>query len=258
MEKLQDNYPYFEEINPGVIRCIGSGLKILDIGCGYGCLGEAMVKKNNIVYGIDISSTAIERAKKRLHFACVADINKLDTLPGEIKRKSFDVVILADVLEHVYDPMGLLKKTKSFLKDDGRIILSIPNVASWAIRLQLLFGYWNYTTSGVLDRTHIRFFTLTSALRLLRAANFEIIRISATPYFLRAFAESLRNVFFKDYNNRVLSDPTALMKSSYYKFYLKYLYPVETFIASFWKRLFAFQFIIEANIIKTRIDTLIC
>lgn len=247
MDKLQQNYQYFEEINLGIIRKVGRGLKILDIGCGYGHLGEAIKKNKNEVYGIDISPVALEVAKKRLDFAFLADITKPETLPVELKGKVFDIVLLADILEHLYDPKVILVISKTFLKEDGRLILSMPNVANWATRLKLLFGCWNYTPSGVLDRTHIRFFTLSSLRRLLKAVDYEIISVSVTPYFLRAFAEPIRNMLFPDSKNKTPSDPTTLMKSPFYKFYIKILYPVECFISSMWKRLFAFQFIIVAK-----------
>jgi 2-polyprenyl-3-methyl-5-hydroxy-6-metoxy-1,4-benzoquinol methylase len=94
MDRLQQNYQYFEEINPGIINKIGRGLKILDIGCGYGHLGEVIKKKDNEVYGIDTSPIAIETAKKRLDFAFIADIAKPETLPIEIKRERFDVILM--------------------------------------------------------------------------------------------------------------------------------------------------------------------
>ena len=247
MDKIQGNYPYFEEVNPGIIQEVVSGLKILDVGCGYGCLGEAMTKKGNIVFGIDIAPEAVEKARKRIHFACEADATKPGSLPVELREEKFDVVVLSDIIEHVYDPMALLINVKTFLKEDGELLLSVPNVASWATRLNLLFGRWEYTISGVLDRGHIRFFTLNSIKRLLKTAQFEIIDISVTPHFIRAFAGPLRNWLFPDSMDGAPSDPTALMKSKYYKFYFAYIYRAEALIASFWKRMFAFQFIIRAK-----------
>jgi len=247
MDKLHQGYQYFEEVNPGLIRKVGSNLKILDVGCGYGCLGEAMIQKGNVVFGVDISSVAIEKAKTHLHFATVADLTKPETIPAEIKQEKFDLIVLADILEHVYDPMSILLNIKPFLKEDGKLLLSVPNIANWLTRLQLLLGRWEYTVSGVLDRTHIRFFTLKTIKRLLKAAGYKVINVSATPYFSRALAVPIRNWLFPDSKDRTPSDSTALMKSPYYKFYLKYVYPIESLIVQCWKRMFAFQFIIAAK-----------
>lgn len=248
MHKLMvQTYQYFEEVNQGLIKKIGSNLRILDVGCGYGILGEAMAKGNNVVFGVDISESAIEKAKTRLHFAAVCDITKKETYPLEIKERKFDLIVLADILEHVYDPRSILYSVKDFLKTDGKLILSVPNVANWSNRLQLLFGFWNYTVSGVLDRTHIRFFTRKSIKLLLKSAGYEILEISATPYLTRAFAVPFRNLIFPDSRDKSPSKPEALMESGYYKFYLKYIYPIESFITRCYKNLLAFQFIIIAK-----------
>ena len=133
MDKLGHKFPYFEEVNLGILRRIGSGLKILDVGCGYGCLGEVIEQKNNVVFGVDISPIAIDRAKNRLYFACLADVTKPETLPTEIKEEKFDIVVLADIIEHIYAPRELLENVKTFLKDDGMLLISVPNAANWAI-----------------------------------------------------------------------------------------------------------------------------
>ena len=236
MDKLQQNYSYFEEANPGIIRKIGSGLKILDIGCGYGSLGEAMTVKGNQVFGIDLSPAAVRRAQNRVYFACEADLTKPETIPERIRKEKFDIIVLSDVIEHLYNPKAAVIYAKTLLRDDGKIILSVPNVANWATRLHLLFGLWEYTVSGVLDRSHIRFFTLNSVTRLLRSAGLEIIDISVTPYFIRAFAVPIRNRLFPDSRDGEPSDPAALMQSSSYNYYLKFVYPLETLIASCWTR----------------------
>ena len=253
MDELNtQTYQYFEEVNPGLIKKVGSNLRILDVGCGYGSLGEAMAKKNNVVFGIDISATAIKKAKARLYFACACDIVKPKTYPIEIRQQKFDLVVLADILEHIYDPGNVLYIAKSFIQPGGRLLASVPNVANWMTRLHLLFGCWNYAVSGVLDRTHIRFFTRRSIEHLLKSSGYEIVEISATPYLTRAFAVPLRNWIFPDSKDKKPSDPEALMKSPLYKFYLKYIYPIENLIAQCWKGLFAFQFIIIAKPIERR------
>jgi 2-polyprenyl-3-methyl-5-hydroxy-6-metoxy-1,4-benzoquinol methylase len=86
-----------------------------------------------------------------------------------------------DVLEHLRDPVSLLKRLRPFLKPDGTIIISIPNVANLSIRFGLLFGRWNYAEYGILDRTHLRFFTRKTAIAMVTGAGFEIKIIDVTP-----------------------------------------------------------------------------
>ncbi len=254
MERLNEEHQYFEEVNPGLIRRVGTGLKILDVGCSYGALGEAMTKKGNVVFGLDISQAAIERARTRVHFAAVADITKQDSLPPEIAEERFDLVVMGDIVEHVYDPLGVLVSARKLLKKDGKLLLSVPNIANWLTRLQLLLGRWDYAVSGVMDRTHLRFFTLRSARRLVRAAGYEVVGVSATPYFSRALAVPVRNLLFPGSRDRAPEDPGKLMESPMYRRYLHYVYPVESAIAQCWKSLFAFQFIITAKHRRPRRD----
>jgi 2-polyprenyl-3-methyl-5-hydroxy-6-metoxy-1,4-benzoquinol methylase len=247
LSSSNDGYLYFEEANPGLLRIVGSQKEILDVGCGYGCLGEYLTKKNNTVYGLDISEKAIQKAKTRIHFAAVADVSKPDTVPTEIKEKKFDGVILADILEHLYDPYQLIMAVKPYLKEDGELYVSIPNVANWATRLSILFGRWSYTVSGTLDRTHVRFFNIKTSRQMVEAAGFKIIRTDVTPHLSRAFAGLFRSILFPNSAKTPPEDPTALMKAPSYQFYVKYVFPVERFVASLWKNLLAFQFIYVAK-----------
>ena len=247
MDRLNEEHQYFEEVNPGLIRRVGTGLKILDVGCSYGALGEAMTKKGNVVFGLDISRAAIEKARTRVHFAAVADITRTGSLPPEIAKERFDLVVMGDIVEHVYDPLNVLVSARKLMKDDGRLLLSVPNVANWLNRLQLLLGRWEYAVSGVMDRTHLRFFTLRSVRRLVRAAGYEVVGVSATPYFSRAIAVPIRNLLFPGSRDKAPEDPGELMESPLYMRYMRYVYPVESAIAQCWKQLFAFQFIITAK-----------
>lgn len=129
------------------------------MGCGFGALGEELQKRNNIVYGIDISKYAVSVAKDRINGAFVSNATELENLPEEIVNEKFDLIIFADILEHIYDPADLLSKYIQFLKPSGTIIASIPNIATWNVRFSLLFGsftykdtvHWIKRTSGFLQ-----------------------------------------------------------------------------------------------------------
>jgi len=155
--------------------------KVLDVGCNTGYLGEKLIKdKKCTVYGIDYSKNAIDVAKKKLNYAKVFDLETY-TLP--FPNDKFDVIIFGDVLEHVRQPEKVLLLFKKMLNKDGIIISSIPNVANINVRLSLLFGNWNYQQWGILDQTHLRFFTKKSIKKLFTENNYEIIDIHSTPGF---------------------------------------------------------------------------
>lgn len=144
--------------------------RFLEVGCGEGATLEYVRSKGaDYVAGIDSNSAAIAAAnRKGLDRAIVADIEK-DELPfGE---KEFDCIVLADVLEHLYDPWSVLRKLRSRLKDDGRMLLSIPNVKHYSVLGPLVFrDEWSYSDIGILDSSHLRFFTLREIKKLLAGA----------------------------------------------------------------------------------------
>jgi 2-polyprenyl-3-methyl-5-hydroxy-6-metoxy-1,4-benzoquinol methylase len=250
MDKLNQQSHYFEEVHHGILKQVGTGLKILDVGCGYGQNGEEMIRKGNVVFGVDILPIAIEKAKTRLTYAAVADFSRPEEIPEEIKHEKFDMVVFSDILEHVYDPMRLIRNAIPMMKENAMLLVSVPNTANWLNRLRLLFGNWDYAVSGVMDRTHIRFFTLKSIKRLIKEAGFDVINVYATPYILRGFGIQIRNCLFPDSRDGKPSAPEALANSPYYKFYLKYIYKPEAVMANLWKGMFAYQLVITAKPVK--------
>lgn len=169
----------FHPISNIIYQLVGEGLKVLDVGCGSGRLGEKLrLVKNCYVVGIEANDQAVSLAKERLNDVIVADIGKLSTLP--YPEKYFDVIIFADVLEHLNHPEKALTFLKEYLKDNGYIIASIPNVANWNMRLKLLLGRWNYKERGLLDKTHVRFFTLETAKKLIEDCGFKMVSLTCT------------------------------------------------------------------------------
>jgi methionine biosynthesis protein MetW len=148
--------------------------RFLEIGCGEGATLEYVKRLGaSYVAGVDICADAIDGASRRgLDVAIAADIEK-DELP--FSDKEFDCIIMADVLEHLVDPWDTLKRLAACMKDDGYMLLSIPNVRYYRVlRDLILFGEWAYSDSGVLDNTHLRFFTLKEIKKLLEQAGLEI------------------------------------------------------------------------------------
>lgn len=145
----------------------------LDVGCAAGLLGKALKERseNVEVYGVEINPEYAQRAEKYLDGVVCGDVEEIDL--GAINKK-FDCIIYADILEHLQDPWTTLRKHKVVLSQEGVIVLSIPNVQFIAVILSLLFGNWNYKEVGILDKTHLRFFTKKTIKRLLHDTGFEI------------------------------------------------------------------------------------
>lgn len=158
-----------------VLRQVPIGTRVLDVGCASGYLGAALVERGCAVVGIDNDEQALQRAAPAYEQVACFDLEMVDDLPWP--EASFDVVLAADVLEHLRDPARTLGFLRRYLRPGGRLIVSLPNVAHVTVRLSLLCGRFAYTETGLLDRTHIRFFTFRSALDLVEEAGFTSHRV---------------------------------------------------------------------------------
>jgi len=168
-------------MNESVVKYVDFNKKILDVGCCEGTLGKYLKQhKQAIVFGIDISNQAIKQAQKNLDQAFTLNI-ETDRLP--FPQKSFDVIICADILEHLFDPLAVLKKLKPFLKNNGIFILSIPNIANIKIRSNLLLGRFDYQKDGIMDESHLRFFTCKISQKLVADAGLKILALDYSPGF---------------------------------------------------------------------------
>jgi 2-polyprenyl-3-methyl-5-hydroxy-6-metoxy-1,4-benzoquinol methylase len=216
---------YTKELNKPIIEQVTKGAKVLDVGCGNGRMGEYLIKNNqNKVTGIDISQPAIDQAKKVLSEAYCLDLEK-DAMP--FSEKSFEIIICGDILEHLFDPLSILKILSKYLKDDGFFLLSIPNVANIFIRLSLLKGNFNYQESGILDETHLRFFTLETIKKMLEQAGLKIVTLQGTR---------------TGYGEEIGSFQKAVHRALFYN-------PLEAFLRKHWLiKLLSTQFIIKAKV----------
>lgn len=151
--------------------------RILDIGCAAGILGcELKQKLSAEVWGVEHDAAIAEQARGRLDQVFAGAIE--DVLP-QLPDGYFDTIIMADVLEHMVEPEKVLRSLQSKLSEHGEIVASIPNVRHWSVVKQLLEGRWEYTDAGILDRTHLRFFTCMECLRLFKTAGYIVKRSEA-------------------------------------------------------------------------------
>ena len=131
--------------------------RVLDIGCGAGRLGEALKGRQQAeVVGVELNEAAAAQARERLDRVLVGDVEgmSLDFAPG-----TFDAIVCGDILEHLREPERLLRRANELLAPEGRLVASIPNVRHHSVVCSLLQGNWTYESAGLLDRTHLRFFT---------------------------------------------------------------------------------------------------
>jgi 2-polyprenyl-3-methyl-5-hydroxy-6-metoxy-1,4-benzoquinol methylase len=159
------------------INLVPEGSYVLDVGCYSGILGSEMMKRKHAkVIGVDYEKEAVLLAKEKLADAFTIDLEDRKWA-NSIKEKGysgFDLINFGDVLEHTRFPERILEEAKSLLKQDGSILVSIPNIAYWRVRLGILFGRFDYTDSGILDRTHLRFFTRRTVRALVENAGYEV------------------------------------------------------------------------------------
>lgn len=144
---------------------------VLDVGCSEGYL--ALLNPDIDFYGIDQNITALSIAKKRYK-----KVWKLDLNEGEIPEKmQFECILFLDILEHLLFPKKVLLHFLKYLRKDGVVVISLPNVANIAIRLSLLLGRFDYTDAGILDKTHLHLYTLKTAQQLIQDAGLKIITV---------------------------------------------------------------------------------
>lgn len=161
-----------------VISLVGRHQRVLEVGCGSGYVSRHLVERGNQVVGIDIDPDAVHAARQVIAEVHCCDLDIVDA--SSVVSGPFDVIVLADVLEHVRDPDRVLADLLGVLGPDGRVVLSIPNVAHVDVRLMLLLGEWRYQLLGLLDDTHLRWFTCRSIADLLRAAGLEPVAVRRT------------------------------------------------------------------------------
>lgn len=163
----------YDSINRMVLKEVPtSAQSILDLGCGGGLMGSLLREQQECrVVGVTQDQEEAQLALTRLDQIIVADLNNFE--PESLGR--FDCIICSHVLEHLYQPEQLLKRLHSCLKPDGCLIVALPNVLFWKQRLLFLRGQFRYTTGGLMDRTHYRFYDWDTAHELLRLSGYRII-----------------------------------------------------------------------------------
>jgi 2-polyprenyl-3-methyl-5-hydroxy-6-metoxy-1,4-benzoquinol methylase len=147
--------------------------RILDVGCGYGGLGRQLRSKGfKDIYGIEINPDSAAHLQAQYSEYWIGDVEQF-VLPAGLDR--FDCIIFADILEHLRDPWNVLKRYIDWLKPGGYVIASIPNIRNIAVVYNLIVkGKWQYKQSGILDKSHLRFFTRKEIIELFEHSGLKI------------------------------------------------------------------------------------
>lgn len=198
---LNKDQNYYSGIRWDLISFVSEGNnRILEIGCGEGNTGKALKEQGKAVevVGVEKVPEIAEIAKTKIDKVLCADVETIELLTS---TGDFDYIIMGDVLEHLYDPWICVNKLGRYLKKGGVLIASIPNIRNWRIIKSLVLkGEWNYSSDGLLDDTHLRFFTKRSILKLFSSKDFVLHRL--IPKF--EFRPTYKSGIIKQFNNITL------------------------------------------------------
>ncbi len=212
-----ENPAYDAEFNPEAendsraiaVRLVGGNKRVLEFGCSSGRITEVLVNRGCHVTGIEVDPDAAEKARVHADDVVVLDLD-YDEFETKLAGQQWDVALFGDVLEHLRDPLRVLRATRQLLDPRGTVVLSVPNVAHADVRLSLLNGKFPYGPYGLLDRTHLRFFTRDTLTQLLDDAGF--VPVEVQRVVLPAFDSELRlrrEDFPRSVVEAVLADPEA-------------------------------------------------
>jgi 2-polyprenyl-3-methyl-5-hydroxy-6-metoxy-1,4-benzoquinol methylase len=193
--------------------------RILDLGCSSGMLAERLRGLGHQVVGVDVNE--IDGVRERTDYFVRADLN--EGIPSEV-GSGFDIVLLADVLEHVLSPGTLITQARDVLSPSGTAIFCVPNMAHWYPRFRATLGMFDYDQRGILDATHVRFFTRRSLVKLIERRDFAIQRIEPVGLPLDALGIESNKARTLRLTDRLLSNV--------------------------WPTMFGYQFIVEATPVR--------
>jgi 2-polyprenyl-3-methyl-5-hydroxy-6-metoxy-1,4-benzoquinol methylase len=198
-------------------------LKILDIGTASGYLGKTLKERGHNVTGIEMDPDIAEKARGFYDVFHIADLETFE-FPY---RGEFDYILFADVLEHLRDPVAVLRRCIPASKESGKIVISVPNVANIIVRISLLLGRFDYMDRGILDRTHLRYFTLRSLKQMMKDVFCRVLDVTPTPLPVQIVFPITESKLFAP------------------------VHEILYVLTRCWKTLFAYQFVIVAAPLRT-------
>lgn len=188
-----------------MLQMIGSDKRVVEFGCASGYMSRWLAAAGCRVTGVEVDPAMAAQAREVCDEVVVADLDTrrlVDLLPGS----AFDVAVYGDVLEHVRDPWRVLGETRSLLADGGSVVMSIPNIAHGNVRLALLRGSFDYQELGLLDNTHLRFFTAKTVQELCLRAGYRIERMERTKTALFAPTDTMPKLDPSEFDPSVIAE----------------------------------------------------
>jgi 2-polyprenyl-3-methyl-5-hydroxy-6-metoxy-1,4-benzoquinol methylase len=217
---------------------VGHSTRVLEFGCGPGHVTRALKERGCEVTGLEGDPVAAERAAEHAEQVLVTDFD-VEDYTAKLVGEQYDVALFGDVLEHVREPVDLLRSVRPLLRRGGYVVISLPNIAHIDVRLALLRGKFEYKPWGLLDETHLRFFTRDSVEQLAREAGFRMVELRRV--FVPAFDSEIdldRGVFDPALVAEVLADP----ESETYQFVARLVFDDgDAFVASLGERCVALE-----------------
>jgi methionine biosynthesis protein MetW len=177
-----------------IVNLIGKDKVVLDCGCGGGEIAKLLSAMGCRVIGIDIDEVKACLAQQWCCEVIVGDLE--DEMTMERIRKlgyTIDCVLCSHILEHLRNPLNLLRTLK-VICNPNFFVIALPNVAYWRVRFHLLAGRWEYSDEGILDRTHLRFFTLYTAIKLIEDAGLEVLEIVIPDFPIKGFRRLVKEI----------------------------------------------------------------
>jgi O-antigen biosynthesis protein len=199
-----------DSVHADVVRLVGEGKRVLELGPATGYMTRVLRERGCTVVGIEVDPAMAEQAGEFCERIVVGDLDVLD-LDEALGEERFDVVVAADVLEHLKDPLSVLRTLRRFLAEEGSFVVSVPNVAHGSVRLALLTGHFDYREIGLLDSTHLRFFTRETFEQMLDEAELGLAELrrhelnldaSEVSFDVSAAPEELRERLESDPDSR--------------------------------------------------------
>jgi len=194
------------------------GGTLLDLGAAGGELGYELRDFFQRRIGFEFDTDRMAELRGRFDHIVIADLETVTRLPAAL-----DAIVLADILEHLRDPASLLGLVREALASEGRLFVSVPNIANVTVRLGLLFGIFEYRERGILDETHLRFYTMRAIKRQIERAGFRIVAVRGSSIPVRLIVPWVPDVLLR-LGERLLAT-----------------------ITQWWRALFAYQIIVVAQ-----------
>ncbi|MCU1362184.1 MAG: methyltransferase protein [Acidimicrobiaceae bacterium] len=200
-----------------MLRMVGFNKRVLEAGCASGHVSEKLSAQGCTVVGIELDASVVDPARQWLERVIVGNLD--DPSPWrELDEELFDVVLFGDVLEHLRDPLSTLRESLKYLTPSGIVVISVPNIAHADVKIALINGRFPYSDDGLLDRTHISFFTKESLLKLVKDAGLievEIFRVTLPVFHTEIGVEK------GDVDGQVLEAILEERESETYQFVIK-------------------------------------